>query len=154
MEIKNQETVKLSANFTLREMVSSYTAKRKGIDNTPSVEAVNNLGRLCRRILQPIRDAWGEPIIVSSGYRCPDLNRYVKGAIGSDHIHGCAADIKTVGDQPARNKELFDLIRRMYKEGKLPQLKQVIDEYHYDWLHVAFQDGRTTKIGQFIHIGK
>ena len=152
METKNQELVKLSANFTLREMVSSYTAKRKGIDNTPSVEAVNNLGRLCRRILQPIRDAWCEPIIVSSGYRCPDLNRYVKGVINSDHIHGCAADIKTVGDLPARNKQLFDLIRRMYQEGKLPQLKQVIDEYHYDWLHVAFQDGRTTKLGHFVHL--
>ena len=146
--------MKLSKNFTMREMVQSCTAKRKGIDNTPSAEAITNLEKLCKQILQPIRDEWKCPIIVSSGYRCPDLNRAVKGVRDSDHIHGCAADIKTVGDYPARNEQLFNLIRRMYKEGKLPRLKQVIDEYDHDWLHVSFQDGRTPKLGQFIHINK
>ena len=148
------DQIKLSKNFTLREMIQSVTAKRKNIDNYPGVYALAQLGELCRQILQPIRDAWGEPIIVSSGYRCYDLNRAVGGARNSDHLHGCAADIKTVGDIPARNHQLYDLIRRMYKDGKLPKLKQVIDEYGYDWLHVAYQDGRSNKLGQFIHINK
>ena len=141
-------------HFTLRELTRSATAQRKGIDNTPNALALSNLDRLCRRILQPIRYQWGEPIIVSSGYRCPDLNRAVGGVKNSDHIYGCAADIKTKEDTPERNKELFDLIRHMYKKGQLPQLKQVIDEYNYDWLHVSFQDGRSTKYGEFIHINK
>lgn len=148
------EGISLSRNFTLLEMVRSVTAKRMKFDNTPSVEVLNNLGHLCREILQPIRDAWGEPIIVSSGYRCYALNRFVGGARNSDHMYGCAADIKTVGDLPSRNKELYQMIRRMYKHGKLRKLKQVIDEYGYDWLHVAYQDGRSKKLGQFIHISK
>lgn len=149
-----QENTLLSKNFSFCEMVQSCTARRKNIDNTPSVYAMTCLEKLCRDILQPIRDEWGAPIIVSSGYRCPELNKAVGGVTHSDHIFGCAADIKTVGDLPARNKVLFDLIRRMYKDGKLPHLKQVIDEYGYDWLHVSYQDGRTKKLGQFIHISK
>lgn len=151
MEIRNTY---LTKNFTLHEMVRSVTAHRLKIDNTPSVEVLNNLVHLCREILQPIRDAWGEPIIVGSGYRCNDLNRAVGGARNSDHKYGCAADIHTVGDIPSRNKELYRMIQRMYKHGKLRKLKQVIDEYGYDWLHVAYQDGRTKKLGQFIHIYK
>ena len=146
--------MKLSRNFTLEEMINSCTARRREIFNFPDSSSLKNLSLLCKEILQPIRDEWGEPIIVSSGYRCEDLNRIVKGAKNSDHMYGCAADIKTLGDLPSRNKQLFELIRRMYKEGKLPRLKQVIDEYDYDWLHVSFQDGRTPKLGQFIHICK
>lgn len=145
---------RITEHFTWRELTQSAIAKRKGIDNTPSVEAYNNLKKLCIHILQPIRYLWNEPIIVSSGYRCPELNRAVKGVNNSDHIHGCAADIKTLYDDPANNKRLFNFIRDMYKRGLLPNLKQVIDEYNYDWLHVSFQDGRTPKLGQFIHIGK
>lgn len=149
-----QENIHLAKNFTLREMVQSRTAQRKHIDNTPTEYAFSCLESLCREILQPIRNEWGEPIIVSSGYRCYELNRAVGGVTHSDHLYGCAADIKTLGDLPSRNKELFVLIRKMYKEGKLPDLKQVIDEYGYDWLHVSYQDGRTKKLGQFIHISK
>ena len=59
----------ITKNFSYQEMTKSLTAKRKGIDNTPSVASYNNLTHLCKRILQPIRDKWGAPIIVSSGYQ-------------------------------------------------------------------------------------
>ena len=133
-------------------MTQSVTAQNRGIDNTPDEQSSANLEKLCQQILQPIRDAWGAPIIVSSGYRCPALNKIVGGAAQSDHMYGCAADIKTVVDTPERNKALFLLIKQMYEEGKLPRLKQCINEYGYNWLHVSYQDGRSNKHGQFIHI--
>lgn len=144
----------LSEHFSYSEMTFSATAQRKGLENIPPGQCYRNLYILCQEILEPIRAEWEEPILVSSGYRCPELNRIVGGVSHSDHMYGCAADIKTLGDLPHRNRALFDLIRKMYKEGKLPKLKQVIDEYNYDWIHISFQDGRSKKLGQFIHISK
>lgn len=145
---------RLSQNFTYREMTASATARRKKIVNTPSIQSYLNLVALCRDILQPLRDAWGSPIIVSSGYRCYELNRAVGGVRNSDHMYGCAADIKTVEDTPEENKKLYDLIRDLTKKGVLKYVKQVIDEYGYDWIHIAYQDGRSKKINEFIHINK
>ena len=133
-------------------MIASYTAKRRGYDNTPSAKIINNLQTLCEQILQPIRDEWRAPIIVGSGYRCPKLNAAVGGVKNSDHLYGCAADIHTLGDLPANNYCLFLLVQDMVKRGELPMLKQLIDEYNYDWLHISFQDGRTKKYGQILHI--
>lgn len=133
------DTMKLSNNFTLEEMTRSTTATAKRIDNTPTKEALENLSILCRDVLQPIRDEWGDSIVVSSGYRCPKLNAAVGGAKNSQHIYGTAADIHTKEDTPARNKQLFDLIIAMTKRG-LIQYRQVIDEYNYNWIHIAIQD--------------
>ena len=57
--------------FSIDEMVKSATAKRLGIDNTPSDDIKNNLTLFIEKVLDPIREDWGSPIIVSSGYRCP-----------------------------------------------------------------------------------
>lgn len=133
------DSMKLSDNFTLEEMTRSGTAAAKNIDNTPNQEALENLSILCREVLQPIRDEWKDSIVVSSGYRCPKLNAAVKGAKNSQHIYGSAADIHTKEDTPKRNKELFDLILAMTKLGKI-KYRQVIDEYGYNWIHIAIQD--------------
>lgn len=135
--------MKLSQNFTLEEMIRSGTATKKGIDNTPSQEVLENLSILCREVLQPIREAWGDSIIVSSGYRCPKLNTAVGGAKNSQHIYGTAADIHTKEDTPARNKQLFDLIISLAKLKKI-KYRQVIDEYGYNWIHIAIQDKQHT----------
>lgn len=81
-------------NFTLSEFVRSDTADRLGIDNTPTTEAIAHLGELVGSILQPLRDAWGKPIIVTSGYRCKELNKAVGGVANSSHLTGYAADIQ------------------------------------------------------------
>lgn len=120
-------------HFTINEMTRSATAKRYGIDNTPSPEVAHNIRNLVEKILDPLREAWGQPIIVSSGYRCPRLNKIVKGAANSQHILGQAADIHTVSDRPEDNKRLFDLIRKL----NLP-FDQLIDEYGYNWIHVSY----------------
>lgn len=83
--------------FTLQELLKSDTAKRKGIDNTPSFEVVDHLRELTGKILDPLRVAWGKPIRVSSGYRCPKLNAAVKGSATSVHMLGYAADLQTSG---------------------------------------------------------
>ena len=79
--------------FTIQELTSSATALREGIDNRPTESAYHLLHVLVDQLLDPIREAWGEPIVVSSGYRCKELNALVGGAKNSHHMLGCAADI-------------------------------------------------------------
>lgn len=136
----------------MREMTRSATAERIGIPNMPSFWAQDKLKQLCEKILQPIRDRWGKPIRVGSGFRCAELNRAVGGVKNSDHIYGCAADITTLEDIPKDNAKLFALILEMWNAGELTMLKQCINEYDYNWLHVSYQDGRSTKRGQFISL--
>lgn len=120
-------------HFTMNEMTRSATAKRYGIDNTPNDEQEACLKALVEKILDPLREAWGAPIIVDSGYRCPRLNKIVKGSSTSQHLLGQAADIHTVKDTVAENKKLFQLIQKL----KLPY-DQLIDEYGYNWIHVSY----------------
>lgn len=117
--------------FTIKELCRSLTAIQKGIDNTPNSEVVNNLKQLIRYILDPLRERYGKPINVNSGYRCKKLNDAVKGSKTSYHVKGLAADI-TAGSKK-ENKILFDLIIEM----DLP-FDQVIDEKNFSWIHVSF----------------
>ena len=117
--------------FTIKELCKSSTAVQNKIDNTPNSEIVNNLEQLVEFILDPLREKYGKPIIVNSGYRCLALNIAVKGSKTSSHLKGLAADI-TAGS-PKKNKILFDLIIQM----DLP-FDQVIDEKNFRWIHVSF----------------
>ena len=117
--------------FTIKELVNSATAKQKGIDNTPNSEIKKNLEQLVDNILDPLREKYGKPIIVTGGYRCPALNALVGGSKTSQHMLGLAADI-TVGT-PAKNKELFELIQKL----NLP-FDQLIDEKSFTWIHISF----------------
>lgn len=130
--------------FTINELTKSATASRRGIDNTPSSTIKANLTELVDNILDPLREAWGSPIIVTSGYRCQQLNKAVGGAKSSQHVYGQAADIRTVSDKPSDNKKLFDLILKL----NLPY-DQLIDEYGYNWIHVSYSP-RNRK--QILHI--
>ena len=78
--------------FSLAEFIHSATAKRLNIDNTPTFEIVDNLNRLAD-YLDNIREKLGKPILVSSGYRCPLLNKAVGGVSNSQHQKGLAADL-------------------------------------------------------------
>lgn len=119
--------------FTITELTKSATAKRNGIDNKPSATVERKLVALIEKVLDPLRDAYGAPIIVTSGYRCEKLNRLVGGAASSQHVKGEAVDIRTVSDKPEDNKKLYDLILKL----KLP-FDQLINEYGYDWVHVSY----------------
>lgn len=119
--------------FTMNELTHSATAIRKGIDNTPDNTAKANLTALVANILDPLREAYGKPIVVSSGYRCAKLNRAVGGVARSQHITGQAADIQSVSKSKAEHKKLFELVQRL----RLPY-DQLIDEYDYKWVHISF----------------
>ena len=119
--------------FTITELTKSATAKRNGIDNKPSATVERKLVALIEKVLDPLREAYGAPIIVTSGYRCEKLNKAVGGAASSQHVKGEAVDIRTVSDKPEDNKKLYDLILKL----KLP-FDQLINEYGYDWVHVSY----------------
>lgn len=131
--------------FTIDELTKSATANRLKIDNTPSKQIQQNLVALVDNVLDPLRQAWGSPIIVSSGYRCQALNKAVGGVANSQHQLGQAADIHTVSDTPADNKKLYQLIQKL----GLP-VDQCINEYGYNWLHVSFSPRHRR---QFFKIG-
>lgn len=119
--------------FSIAELTKSSTAIKKKINNTPTKEVENNLNQLIDNILDPLREAWGQPIIVGSGYRCEALNKAVGGAAHSQHKLGQAADIHTKSDLKEDNKKLFELIKQL----KLP-FDQLINEYNYNWIHVSY----------------
>ena len=119
--------------FTLKEFVRSNTAARLGINNNPSEDVKKNIELLVEKILDPLREKFGKPIIVTSGYRCKELNKAVGGAAKSQHMSGEAVDIRTVEDSKRANKELFNLIIEL----GLP-FDQLINEHDYDWVHVSY----------------
>lgn len=127
----------ITKNFTLEELTNSPTAKRKGIDNTPNKEQINNLTALCKNILQPIREIYGKPIIVSSGYRCNQLNTAIGGSPTSEHRYGMAADIHSISDTREDNKELWDIIRKYLKDNNVG-FGQLINEFDYNWIHISY----------------
>ena len=121
--------------FTIQEMISSATALREGIDNRPSKCAYHLLHVLVQQLLDPIREAWGAPIVVSSGYRCKELNALVGGAQYSHHILGCAADI--IAGSKAEHRKLFKLIQQMQQAGKI-RFTQLILEGDGRWIHISY----------------
>lgn len=127
------ETRKPMQYFTIGEFVRSDTAERLCIDNRlPSLKESDNIRRLVLNVLDPLRRAYGKPIHVSSGYRCPKLNSIVGGSKTSDHMTGCAADIQGTPKTPEENERLFRLAQSM----KLP-FDQLIDEKSFSWVHIS-----------------
>ena len=121
--------------FTLQELTASATAQREGIDNSPTKCAYHLLYVLVEQLLDPIREAWGEPIVVSSGYRCRELNALVGGAQHSHHLIGCAADL--IAGSRDDHRRLFRMIVQMQQEGKL-RFTQLIWEGNGRWLHISY----------------
>ena len=124
--------------FSISELISSATAQREGIDNTPPRCAYHLLHVLVDQLLDPIREAWGEPIVITSGYRCPELNALVGGAQHSHHLLGCAADL--IAGSRDDHRRLFRLIMQMQREGQI-RFTQLIAEDNYRWLHISYVPG-------------
>lgn len=114
--------MKLTEHFTLEEMMHSNTADARGIENRITASEVNNLQQLCIKVLEPLRQHFGKPIHINSGFRCKEVNAAVKGAPHSYHLQGRAADIPW-------NKQYFDYIK-----NNLPHV-ELINEG--GWIHVA-----------------
>lgn len=124
--------------FTIDEMTKSSTATAKHIDNTPNQTAIDNLTKLIEVVLDPLREWYGKPIRVNSGYRCKVLNKAVGSkAKNSQHLYGEATDI-TAGSK-AENEKLFNYIK-----DNLP-FDQLINESDFSWVHVSYREGRLRK---------
>ena len=123
--------MKLSKNFALSEITHSNTAKRLGIDNTPSEKHLANMGLLINNLIQPMRDALG-PIRISSGYRGKDLNRAIGGSRKSQHCKGQALDIQFWSDGKMDNKVIYDWILSSGLE-----FDQMINEFDFAWIHIS-----------------
>ena len=91
----------LSEHFSVDEFTFSATAQAMGIVNSPGSSELANLRFLCREVLEPARAVIGEPIHITSGYRCLALNRAVGGVAQSYHVRGLAADLHIVSDAHA-----------------------------------------------------
>ena len=128
--------MKLTEHFTLEELTHSNTADRLHIDNKPNKKQISELKRLCETVLEPIRIKYNQPIIVTSGYRCPKLNAAINGASNSQHVTCTAADIKP---KYGSVKNLFDFIVDMIDSDEI-EVRQLIDEHNYTWIHISIND--------------
>ena len=116
--------MKLSANFTLSELTKSQTAVRKNIKNEPSTAHVENLIHLAETVLQPVRDHFGKPVVISSGYRSPELCEAIGSSTKSQHARGEAADFEIMGVDNMqlamwinKNTDFDQLILEFYEPG-------------------------------------
>ena len=148
------KNLQLSKHFTLSEFTRSATAERLHIDNTPSEDVIQNLRTLCTEVLEPLRVHVCQPIIVSSGYRCPQLNTAVGGVRNSQHTTGQAADLAapTVDSQGKRlsSEQSLSLLRE-WMRWTINNLSfdQCIMEHRKNkngtvthWLHISFSKTR------------
>lgn len=98
-------------HFNLSEFFQSSAAAKNGIKNEPSPDEkatiVRNINLLVDNVLDPVRDMVNTPIIITSGYRCPKVNRLVGGVDNSQHMSGCAADFHVMGFTPSMMYEVF-----------------------------------------------
>ena len=130
--------MKLSNNFSLAELTKSQTAVRKNINNEPGTQEINNLIHLAETVLQPVRDHFGKPVAISSGYRSSALCEAIGSSAKSQHAKGEAADFEIHG---VDNKELATWIT------KNCEFDQLILEF-YDgidpnsgWVHCSAKRG-------------
>lgn len=116
--------------FTNNELTDSETAKRLRIKNEPTKEQWINLFAIRDNVLNPLREKFGKPIRITSGFRSTELNKAVGGKPTSQHTKGEAVDITAINK--ADNKELFELCKTL-------EFDQLIDESKLTWIHISYK---------------
>ena len=137
--------MKLSENLDLGELTRSEGAKRAGISNTPTAEHIEDMKKLATNIFQPIRDHFGVPIFISSGYRSKELNAKIGGSSTSQHSSGEAIDIDMDGSSSGvTNKQVFEYIKANLDFDQL--IWEFGTKNNPDWVHVSYEStGRQRK---------
>lgn len=139
--IQTTFNMNLTTHFTLEELTHSDTAKAKGIDNTPALAQIDNLRKLARNVLEPLRTHFNRPIQISSGYRSPELNKIVGGKNNSQHLLGEAADISIPQQNMNIAKQWLDYIRKYLDFDQLI-LEHTSTTY---WIHVSYTTRHTNR---------
>jgi hypothetical protein len=136
--------MKISTHLNLAELTRSETAKRHGIDNTPTAEHLENFKILAERVFEPIRAHFGVPIFISSGYRSKALNDFIKGSPSSQHCKGQAIDIDMDGSNgEVTNRMVFDFIKNKLDFDQL--IWEFGTDFNPDWVHVSFMKSGNRK---------
>ena len=130
--------MKLSKNLTLKEVTKSDTANRLGIDNTPEDFDIKNLRAIAEEVFQPLRDHFGVPLFVSSGFRSKKLNKAIGGSKYSQHMVGEALDIDADVYGRVTNRELFMFIKENLIFDQL--IWEFGDDDTPDWVHVSYKE--------------
>lgn len=122
--------------FTLEELCKSSTARRLGLTNYPQREEIfTNLRTLVDKVLDPAREMLGAPIIVSSGYRSPKVNKLVGGVSNSEHLTGCAADIYC---KPQYMDKLWNILKHL-------EFNQLIRYQNKNFYHISYNPNGMNK---------
>ena len=136
--------MKISPNLNLAEITRSDTAKRHGIDNTPTAEHLENFKLLADKVFEPIREHFKTPIFISSGYRSKALNSFIKGSLTSQHCTGQAIDIDMDGSNgEVTNRMVFDFIKNKLDFDQL--IWEFGTDFNPDWVHVSYVKGKNRK---------
>ena len=135
--------MQLSQHFNLREFTKSETAMRRGIDNTPGPVHAKNLQKVCEKILEPVRNNFGRPVRINSGYRGPALNSAVGGSSKSQHCNGEAVDFEIDGlpnpelaQWVVDNCEFDQIILEFYNPKEGP---------NSGWVHASYCEGKNRR---------
>ena len=135
--------MKLSKNFSLKEMTASQTAERKGINNNPNDDQITGLQKLCENILQPVRDHYATPVTISSGFRSEELCVAIGSSTNSQHAKGQAADFEVFG---LSNAELVKWISESCEFDQMILEFHNLDEPNSGWVHCSYRaDGENRK---------
>ena len=123
-------------NFKLSEFFASSAASKNGIKNEPHIDEratiERNINSLVDNVLDPIRDKLCAPVIITSGYRCPQVNKLVGGVNNSQHMSGCAADFHVKGYNHSMMYEVF-----LYVFNTL-EFDQLIYYPSKNFIHVSY----------------
>jgi hypothetical protein len=129
--------MKISTHLNLAEVTRSDSAKRHGIDNTPTAEHLENFKLLAEKVFEPIRLHFKEPIFISSGYRSKALNDFIGGSASSQHCKGQAIDIDMDGSKGGvTNKMVFDFIKSRLDFDQL--IAEFPENSNPAWIHVSY----------------
>jgi zinc D-Ala-D-Ala carboxypeptidase len=136
--------MKLSKYVSLAEVIRSDTAKRKGIDNSPTAEHLENLKVISEEVFDKVREYFGVPLFISSGYRSAALNKAIGGSATSDHNLGRALDLDQDGHgNGVTNADVFNYIKSNLDFDQL--IWEFGTDKNPDWVHVGYRKGSNRK---------
>lgn len=138
--------IQLSPHFKLSEFTRSSTATARGIKNEPNEEQITNLKRLCQQVLEPLREHFGVPIVIGSGFRCSKLNAAEGGVKTSNHLTGCAADLHLPSNEVGR-----EWFRWLMDNTHFDELIWENSDRKRYWIHIALRpSGNRQRVVSFL----
>lgn len=132
--------MRITENFTFKELTHSPTAVAKGLKNIPGEEETENLITLANKLLQPLRDILGKSIMVTSGYRSPEVNKAVGGVPTSQHMKGEAADLVPSDNNPRGLLRKLALSKLAFDQAIL------YDDGRNKFLHVSYTSPKKNRM--------